>query len=102
MVILADLGIRLQMLVKLEDFYAEIVANKDAKKKMSPTNARAFNSMRQKLKKNNRDYEEQIDKFRENPIMTDDELEEEEEEDEQDNEKKVLHPSEPQPCFNSE
>jgi translation initiation factor 3 subunit C len=38
-----------------------------AKKKMSPTNARALNTMRQRLKKHNQGYQEQMDAFREKP-----------------------------------
>ena len=36
----------------------------EAKKKMSPTNARALNAMRQRLKKHNINYQEQIKAFR--------------------------------------
>lgn len=43
------------------------LANKEAKKKLSPTNAKALNTMRQRLKKHNIPYQEAIDKIRENP-----------------------------------
>ena len=40
---------------------------------MSPTNAKALNTMRQRLKKHNVGFQEQIDKFRENPESTEEE-----------------------------
>lgn len=59
-----------RILVELEDSLKKTLADKDAKKKMSPTNAKALNTMRQRLKKHNVAYQEQIDKFRENPEST--------------------------------
>ena len=40
---------------------------------MSPTNARAFNTMRQRLKKHNVLYQDQIDKYRADPASTEEE-----------------------------
>ena len=47
----------IKMLAELEDFLNETLANKDVKKKMSPTNAKALNTMRQRLKKHNLTYQ---------------------------------------------
>lgn len=51
-----------RMLVELEDFLTETLANKDVKKKMSPTNAKAMNTMRQRMKKNNVEHLEAMAK----------------------------------------
>ncbi|KAG5519192.1 hypothetical protein PMAC_002280 [Pneumocystis sp. 'macacae'] len=54
-------------IVKLEDFLNETVKKeKEAKKKMNSTNARALNSVKQRIKKNTKQYEMEIKHFRQN------------------------------------
>lgn len=60
--------------------------NKELVKKMSPTNNKAFNTMRQRLRKHNPAYAEQMEKFRAAPESEEEESEEEEEEESSDEE----------------
>lgn len=71
--------IYIRMLVELDDFLNDTMANKDIKKKMSSTNAKALNAMRQRLKKHIPLFTELVEKYKENPESTDEEEEEEEE-----------------------
>ena len=68
----------IKTLVSLEDLQNEsIEREKAAKKKMNTTNARALNTFRQRIRKNNREYEADIKKFREDPSAFDTESEDE-------------------------
>ena len=70
--------IYIRMLVELDDFLNDTMANKDIKKKMSSTNAKALNAMRQRLKKHIPAFAEQVEKYKESPESTDEEEEDEE------------------------
>ncbi|KAK9368969.1 eukaryotic translation initiation factor 3 subunit 8 N-terminus-domain-containing protein [Lipomyces kononenkoae] len=58
----------IKAITELEDFMNDTIkTEKDSKKKMNATNARALNSIKQRIKKNNRQYEDLITKFRADP-----------------------------------
>ena len=62
----------------MQDTVTSTSSNPTARKKLSPTNAKALNTMRQRLKKHNLQYQEQIDGFRESPESPEEESEDEE------------------------
>ena len=55
------------LLCELEDFLNDTAANREVRKKMSPTNAKALNIMKQRLKKLLPEYEVEMAKWREAP-----------------------------------
>jgi translation initiation factor 3 subunit C len=56
----------IRTIADLEDFMNEALAKqKVSAKKMNATNAKGLNAMKQKIKKNNKDYAIEIDKYRE-------------------------------------
>ncbi|XP_012288654.1 eukaryotic translation initiation factor 3 subunit C [Orussus abietinus] len=63
-------------LVEMEDFISEVWEDRDGRKNMSKNNSKSLTSLRQKLRKYNKDFEEDIAKFRENPDQGDDEEDE--------------------------
>jgi translation initiation factor 3 subunit C len=68
----------IKTLVSLEDLQNEAYEReKQAKKKMNATNARALNTFRQRIRRNNREYEAEIKKLRDDPTAFDTDSEEE-------------------------
>lgn len=63
-------------LVEMEDFINEVWEDREGRKNMSKNNSKSLTSLRQKLRKYNKDFEDDIVKFRENPDQDDDEEEE--------------------------
>ncbi|KAI8920231.1 eukaryotic translation initiation factor 3 subunit 8 N-terminus-domain-containing protein [Powellomyces hirtus] len=58
----------IRTIIELEDFMKEALTNKDAIKKMNASSSRALNAMKQKLRKHNKQYEADIEKFQANPV----------------------------------
>lgn len=63
-------------LVEMEDFINDVWEDRDGRKNMSKNNSKSLSTLRQKLRKYNKDFEDDIAKFRENPDQDDDEEEE--------------------------
>jgi len=57
----------IRCLVELEDFVSECWEDRDGRKAMSKNNAKGLTTLRQKLKRYLRDFEEEVTKYRENP-----------------------------------
>ncbi|KAK9505882.1 hypothetical protein O3M35_009853 [Rhynocoris fuscipes] len=65
----------LRCLVEVEDFINEMWEDREGRKNMSKNNSKSLASLRQKLRKYNKDFEEELAKFRENPDMGDEDEE---------------------------
>ncbi|XP_063048781.1 eukaryotic translation initiation factor 3 subunit C isoform X4 [Engraulis encrasicolus] len=68
----------IRLLADLEDYLNQLWEDKEGKKKMNKNNAKALSTLRQKIRKYNRDYETEIASYKENPDQS---AEEEEEKD---------------------
>ncbi|XP_030629075.1 eukaryotic translation initiation factor 3 subunit C [Chanos chanos] len=68
----------IRLLADLEDYLNQLWEDKEGKKKMNKNNAKALSTLRQKIRKYNRDYETEIASYKENPEQS---AEEEEEKD---------------------
>ncbi|XP_028396733.1 eukaryotic translation initiation factor 3 subunit C-like [Dendronephthya gigantea] len=62
----------IKCLVELEDFIKENWEDTEGRKKLSKLNAKALTALRQKVKKYNKTFENDIEKYRENPLISDD------------------------------
>ncbi|KAI5722278.1 hypothetical protein M8J76_006224 [Diaphorina citri] len=71
----------LRCLVEMDDFIAEVWEDREGRKSMSKFNSKSLGSLRQKLRKYNKDFEEEIAKFRENPDLPDEEDDKEKDKD---------------------
>ncbi|XP_053496606.1 eukaryotic translation initiation factor 3 subunit C [Ictalurus furcatus] len=68
-----------RLLADLEDYLNQLWEDKEGKKKMNKNNAKALSTLRQKIRKYNRDFETEIATYKENPEQSADEEEEKEE-----------------------
>uniref|UniRef100_A0A8D0HC86 Eukaryotic translation initiation factor 3 subunit C n=1 Tax=Sphenodon punctatus TaxID=8508 RepID=A0A8D0HC86_SPHPU len=74
----------IRILADLEDYLNELWDDKEGKKKMNKNNAKALSTLRQKIRKYNRDYEGLISAYRQNPEQSADEDEEKKSDDSED------------------
>ncbi|KAH7957428.1 hypothetical protein HPB52_018908 [Rhipicephalus sanguineus] len=71
----------IRSLVELEDFVTECWEDREGRKNMSKNNSKSLATLRQKLRKYNKDHEADIAKYRENPEEEDEEREDDEDKD---------------------
>lgn len=71
----------IRSLVELEDFITKCWEDRDGRKNMSKNNSKSLGTLRQKLRKYNKDYEADIVKYRENPEEEDEDREDDEDKD---------------------
>ncbi|KAI4897525.1 hypothetical protein NFI96_018361, partial [Prochilodus magdalenae] len=69
----------IRLLADLEDYLNQLWEDKEGKKKMNKNNAKALSTLRQKIRKYNRDFETDIANYKENPEQSAEEEEEREE-----------------------
>ncbi|VDI13317.1 translation initiation factor 3 subunit C [Mytilus galloprovincialis] len=72
----------IKCLVELEDFISDMWEDRDGRKAMSKTNSKGLTTLRQKLRKYMRDFEDDIKGYRENPDAEEEELQAESEDEE--------------------
>ncbi|KAK3913980.1 Eukaryotic translation initiation factor 3 subunit C [Frankliniella fusca] len=82
----------LRCLVEVEDFVNEVWEDREGRKNMSKNNSKSLTSLRQKMRKYNKDFEEEITKFRANPDQADEEEEEEKDQDDDSSDDEDSHP----------
>ncbi|NP_001129648.1 eukaryotic translation initiation factor 3 subunit C [Xenopus laevis] len=72
----------IRLLSDLDDYLNELWEDKEGKKKMNKNNAKALSTLRQKLRKYNRDFEASITAYKQNPEESADEDQEKDEDSE--------------------
>ncbi|KAJ1524292.1 hypothetical protein ONE63_010803 [Megalurothrips usitatus] len=82
----------LRCLVEVEDFVNEVWEDRDGRKNMSKNNSKSLTSLRQKMRKYIKDFEEEMTKFRSSPDQGDDEEEEEKDQDSDSDDDEDSHP----------
>ncbi|KFM61367.1 Eukaryotic translation initiation factor 3 subunit C, partial [Stegodyphus mimosarum] len=80
----------IRCLVELEDFITDCWEDKEGRKNMSKNNSKFLATLRQKLRKYNKDFETEIANYRKNPDAEDEEREDEEEQESGDDEEKAV------------
>ncbi|XP_035212383.1 eukaryotic translation initiation factor 3 subunit C-like [Stegodyphus dumicola] len=80
----------IRCLVELEDFITDCWEDKEGRKNMSKNNSKFLATLRQKLRKYNKDFETEIANYRKNPDAEDEEREDEEEQESDDDEEKTV------------
>ncbi|XP_073722648.1 eukaryotic translation initiation factor 3 subunit C isoform X1 [Misgurnus anguillicaudatus] len=68
-----------RLLADLEDYLNQLWEDKEGKKKMNKNNAKALSTLRQKIRKYNKEFETEIASYKENPEQSADEEEEKDE-----------------------
>ena len=68
-------------MVETEDFVNELWQNKDAKRKLSKLGTKSLNILRQKIRKYLRDFEKEIEDYRNNPDVENEDDEDDDEDD---------------------
>ncbi|XP_065201462.1 eukaryotic translation initiation factor 3 subunit C [Planococcus citri] len=76
----------IRCLVEMEDFIHEVWEDREGRKNMSKNNSKSLATLRQKLRKYTKDFEDDMAKFRENPDLPDEDEEKEEDESETESE----------------
>ncbi|CAH0388781.1 unnamed protein product [Bemisia tabaci] len=74
----------LRILTEMEDFITEVWEDREGRKNMSKNNSKSLSSLRQKLRKYLKDFEDEIANFREKPDLPDEDDQADEPEDESD------------------
>jgi translation initiation factor 3 subunit C len=70
-----------RILVDLEDFVTECLADKAAFKKLTPNQGRALNRMKLTLRKHNKPYQVVMDHYRKNPVTEEDDADDSDDDD---------------------